>query len=153
MKNKIILYIIGILILVGTATAIQIGDILTQNEIERIDFDAVNLNCSAIKHYISLTTFTINTKFQCMSLERKGEKYKVIWEKWIEQYSIFRYLDCRNPASETMSDKPYCISVMKTDFLSKFNWHKSMIRKQLKKFQIPMDLTIGDFNITTGDLN
>lgn len=149
MENKLILFAIGMFLLVGTVSAISVGDILTQNQVNGINFDTANLNCSFNGGQIVLGEMAIRLNFDCMSLMKQDDgNYLVIERNWDEDYSLFSYVQCR-----VGSSKAVCLGQAKTFFLDFFQRYKLLIRSDLKKYQTSSDITSGDITFTEGDLN
>ena len=147
MRTKLILFALALVCLVGTVSAIDEGQILTQAQIDNIDFDTVNLQCRFDGLQTRLLDGMFEFDFSCLSLERNGTRYKVIRQNVTEYFTIREYLDCRKTGTRIE-----CIVSVRDTVLYFFRSDKLSLRTWLKEFQTKSpDISGGDLD--WGDLN
>lgn len=145
---KYILILVGVFLIAGVS-AIGEGDILTQQQVNNINFSSVNLQCRQEGIQIDIWMMVINPSFSCLSLKKLDSgDYQVIRYQWDEWYRIWDYMDCRLRYS-----KQECVYMVKQNFLETFKNTKAGLRETLKEFQNTNDLNSGDIGFDSGELN
>lgn len=147
MKNKTILFALVLVCLAGVVSAIDEGQILTQAQIDNMNFDTANLQCRFDGLQTRLLDGRFEFDFSCLSLEISGARYKVIRQNIAEYFTIREYLDCRKTGTRIE-----CILSVRDAVLYFFRSDRLSLRTWLKEFQTKSpDISEGD--LEWGDLN
>lgn len=149
MRKLILLSLVALFI--PLALAIDVGQNLTQQQVNSIDFMTVSLQCRNNGISIDVPNFYVFFDLDCLSLIYRNEtnKYEVIRQSLPQYYQILEYLTCR-----AFNNKPYCLSEMRNTVLYFFRSDKLSLRYRLRDMQtLNTDFTPGDINVTEVDLN
>ena len=149
--KKIILYLIVCLVVIGIVHAVSEGDIITQDQLDSINSDTVNLNCTYNSYEWSRGMKQVLFSFSCYDIEpiTGKETYKIIRNYFNPiPYFTFDYVKCR-----LASSKAVCIKETRLKVLVDFQNRKLQLREHIKSYQTVIDITSDDFIYTSGDLN
>lgn len=156
--KKIMLFAFALLLLVGIATAIGEGDVISQAQLDSIDADTVDLQCNYNGYDYGFVR--VNFNFDCLSIkDNEDETYIVIVQPIGIYYSYFEGI---RKMTQCMSEG-YTLSQCKTWFkadvlkpfvLFHFNQEKLEIRELISDYQTTPTLDEDDFSILieAGDL-
>jgi len=145
MKNIIIVLAI-LIVSIGIAGAIDLGDKLTQSQVDAIDFKTVDLKCRFNGLNILSNNEVIKFNFDCLSLYKNNTdgKYYVIRTPIPEYYYFQNYKDCRE-----RDNRVNCILEIRTTVLNLYKSDKDSLRATLMGYQTKTnDISDNDFDFT-----
>ncbi len=140
---KTIIYILIGLILIGTASAIQPGQILTQDQINGVDMDTVDLHME--KESVRVNHFRVHVTYKFYSITPTNDgTYEVIQDYGGVGYSTPKVITCINTYNRNT-----CITKLNTYLKTQALQNMAGVREALKRYQQTLpDITISDIDLT-----
>ncbi len=148
-KSKINSVILIFLILLSLASALTIGGIITQEQLNATDIQAIDLEPQIESK--EKTKNQIRVWFSYFSLEETGNDYKVVRNTNVAVYNLNNYNSCR----ESGNSKTNCITIAKAELISQAKRLISGEKTYLEELQsqdYSSEITVNDFDITNNDL-
>ena len=156
MLNKIILLAIGMILLIGIVSAVEIeeNDIYTQETFDSINFTSVDLKCDYNGFLILPISNTLSFNFSCLSAKKITQDNKDVTYKIFRQYNYYPvqityFLNCimLNPSE-------FCINEVHNLVIGQYYNGKKILRKSLANMQTHnTELKPNDIVFTKEELN
>ena len=138
-------YIFLIMLLsVTIVSAVDVGDVLTQKQVNSINFDTINLNVQPLA--LTLDTLKINLFFTFYGLKDNSDgTFEIIRMKSRVYFPIVDFVSC-----VSTNGRATCVSGLRTYFQNTARTKVSQYREKLKSFQNNEIVTLEELNL---DLN
>ncbi len=151
-KSKINSVVLIFFCLLVTASALTLGQIITQEQLNNTDIQATSLEPEIIRK--EKTSSQVRVWFSYFSLDENTEAgtYEVIRKNNVAVYPLENYNQCR----QTENSRADCIAQGKAEIISQA---KTLIRgekaslEELQGTDYSNEINIEDFDITDNDLN
>lgn len=150
--NKKIFVMLVVLAIVGTAGAYQLGQILTQEQVNGIDFSTHNLGIEIGQ--ITKGATAVRVPFTYDTLQRNADStFTIVERASAVTYSLKQYYDCRTVDLNTANEcRVKARKTVKAVIINQRERERARL-ENLKTQAIYDELGVNDLNIPSGELN